>query len=458
MDKQLLDQFLGLLQFPDAAPEKYPEHYKVDIPDDVYGSLTYAKPPTTGTLRLGQVQAQKEVDATTDMPVHGGSRQATRARKGPVSSSSPYEFRQKELPASWKPMVTFDQTDMQNAQTKQEIQAEDIRSVGSTGILDMKYVGFKQNVKYPMPVVTPVLEGRIEEDPVIQDLAKEAPQGALRVFASARSLAAIVTATRSAFRFEVEFAKRGNDVYVNPTADDKSVLYETNLETIQVTKIVDRERATADFAANTRESTRANAEFISCCKDGKSDQVLGESAQQPYVYRRVIIDDLEFIIRCEVDAVMEPVKEGERPKYAICRVFNDFPSELRTVDWTTELSRRRGAMLTNETNANSSKVGRWSAMASLLDAEALVIGYVIRQNRASQDSPHVFLGSEKHTPVRFGSLIVSLPKRSVYGVMGMVFQRLTGVADGTYVFVRDSKQKKIFTIFSTAGAGSSDPQ
>ena len=115
-------------------------------------------------------------------------------------------------------------------------------------------------------------------------------------------------------------------------------------------------------------------------------------------------------------------------------------------------------MLTNETNANSSKVGRWSAMASLLDAEALVIGYVIRQNRASQDSPHVFLGSEKHTPVRFGSLIVSLPKRSVYGVMGMVFQRLTGVADGTYVFVRDSKQKKIFTIFSTAGAGSSDPQ
>ena len=458
MDKQLLDQFLGLLEFPGTAPEKYPSHYKVDLPDDVYGGLTYAKPPTTGTLRLGQVQAQKEVDATADTPVHAGSRQATRARKGPVSSSSPYEFRQKETPADWKPMVTFDQTDMQNAQTKQDIQPVDVKTVGTTGILDQKYVGFKQNMKHPMPVVAPVLEGKIEEDPVIQEIAKEERQGALRVFASAKSIAAIVTATRSAFRFEVEFNKQGNDVYVNPTADDRSVLYETNLETIQVTKIVDRERATADFAANTRESTRANAEFISCCKEGKLDQELGQSAPQPYVYRRVLIDDLEFIVRCEVDAIMEPVKEGERPKYAICRVFNDFPSELRTVDWTTELSRRRGAMLTNETNVNASKVARWSAIASLLDAEALVIGYVVRQNRASLDSPHVFLGSEKHTPARFGSLIVTLPKRSVYGVMGMVFQRLTGAADGTYVFVRDSKQRKIFTIFSTGNDVSSDPQ
>ena len=74
------------------------------------------------------------------------------------------------------------------------------------------------------------------------------------------------------------------------------------------------------------------------------------------------------------------------------------------------------------------------------------------------DSPHVFLGSEKHTPARFGSLIVTLPKRSVYGVMGMVFQRLTGAADGTYVSVRDSKQRKIFTIFSTGNDVSSDPQ
>lgn len=440
-----LDEVLSLLEFPGCEQAPYPSHYKVELPEDVYRSLTYAKPPTQSGVRLAQIQAQKEVDA---IEPSAGVRQASRRRPGPVASSSPYDFRPKETPPTWKAFRTFDQSDMQNAVAKSAPQASDVKVVGKTGVFNKKLLTMRTSTRHEMPVTSPVIEDRIEEDPVIQEIAKEAPQASLRVFASARSIAAIVTCTRSVYRFEVEFSKRGNDIYANPTASDESVLYETNLETITVTKLVDRERATNEFAQNRRESTRATAEFINFCKGGSDDQVIGADSTHAFVYRRIIIENVEFIIRCEVDAVVEPIKDGERPKYSLCRVFNDFPNELRVANWAKELETKRGAVMTMEVNANSSKVARWVAMSQLLDAAMCYVGYVVRKNERSVESPHVLLGCEKHSPSSFAQ-IISLPIKSVYGIMEMVFDRLTGVADGTYVFVRDPKQKKTFTIFST---------
>jgi hypothetical protein len=67
------------------------------------------------------------------------------------------------------------------------------------------------------------------------------------------------------------------------------------------------------------------------------------SRTTPENSRSIVIENIEFVLRCPVDAVREALTAGEMPKYLIRRTFNDVPTALRCTNWEKDLEQRRGA-------------------------------------------------------------------------------------------------------------------
>jgi hypothetical protein len=222
-----------------------------------------------------------------------------------------------------------------------------------------------------------------------------------------------------------------------------------------------REKMQMEFRANIEEATNINAAFIEFGKDGKNDIQLGPELPEDYgtlaaVYRSIVIENIEFIVRCPVDAVREPPTEGERPKYFICRTFNDVPTQLRRTNWEKELEQKRGATLSGEARANAAKVARWLVITQLLEADACLLGFSVRKTPNSRKS-HILLGVERNPPDLLGRVIALLPK-TTYGVLLLVFSKMIGLDDGKYAYLRDSKSKlkKTYSIYKMVGGKSLD--
>jgi hypothetical protein len=300
-----------------------------------------------------------------------------------------------------------------------------------------------------------VPEPRITEDPHIAEIAQVPTEYDLRVFASSRTLAALVSAPRTAYPFHLFFEKSGTDLYVTTRTDDSPALIETNLETITTAQQqLPREKLMAEFRENIAEATLVNRQFVEYGKEGKNDIVLGEESTFPAVYRSIVVRNIEFIVRCPIDAIREPPAADERPKYVVCRTFNDVPTILRPYEWDN-LPMKRGATLSAEAHANASKVARWVAMAQLMGADACFLGYTIRKQRTTSKYGHLVIGVEKHTPKGLGD-IISLPARAIYGMLNLVFSKMISVPDGVYAFLRDSRTKRNYGIYNTVGTAIED--
>jgi hypothetical protein len=460
LSEEELAELLGF--FPEQEQDSHPYgwSYPVELPEDVLHSVTYARAIPIGTASR-PFPIQKDADAGD----HQSGPPRIIKKKGSSNSVSPYDFHPScEIPFEWEHISSIEQASLQNAAFKAAPVSRDLGAVGSTGVFNPKYLGIRANFKWPLPAVVAAKELPIDSDPVIGELAQQPSQCALRVFASAKTLAAVVSSSRSLFPFDLVFDKRGNDLFVLTRSSARDVdpaIVETNMETIMTTMQFQRDKMQIEFRANIEEATNINAAFIQFGKDGKNVVHLGPELPEDYgtlaaVYRSIVIENIEFIVRCPVDAVREPPTEGERPKYLICRTFNDVPTQLRRTNWEKELEQKRGATLSGEARANAAKVARWLVITQLLDADACLLGYSVRKTPNSRKS-HILLGVERNPPDSLGRVIALLPK-TTYGVLLLVFSKMIGLDDGKYAYLRDSKSKlkKTYSIYKMIGGKSLD--
>lgn len=420
--------------------------YNADIPDETYHKLTYSiNQPQVQYVRTTPI-ISKEVDSTTDSVSH--PRNTYNKKKVMSTSSSPYDFRQScEIPIESKPLATFD-SQLQNVSLKDVPEYTDLKFVGKSAIFNSKYIGIRSTIKRPMPQTSLVDEFPIEEDPVIKEIAQKPTEQKLRVFATAKALAALAVCPRSVYPFDLRLEKVDKDVYVKTRPGIKSAILETNLETFMTSIQVQRDKMTLEFTNNIIETTEVNQSFVKMSTEGQSPITIGDEIEgvqgQPYVYRSIVVSEIEFIVRGHVDALKEPTKQGERPSICLCRVFNDIPTNLRKNPWD-KLDTKRGAIFLGEINSNSAKVARWIAAAKLIGAETCMIGYAVRKTPVTKDQ-HLLLGVERHGTDKIARDI-SLSNQNLYGILTNIFSRVEELPVGKYIFVRESKQKKTYSIY-----------
>jgi hypothetical protein len=218
-----------------------------------------------------------------------------------MQAMSPFDFRPSiEIPFEWANVATMDQTSIQNAVFSGTVVREDLVSVGSTGTFNLSYLKIKPSLKLPLPVAKPVRELPIDRDPEIAKIAATEPTYPLRVFASAKILAAVVASSRSVQPFHLIFDKRGKDLYVLSRDEETDpAVVETNIETITTTTPgAFRDRMQLQFRDNTLEATAVNAAFVEFARDWKAEIALGAPSPFAAVYRRLVIDQIEFVVRC----------------------------------------------------------------------------------------------------------------------------------------------------------------
>lgn len=420
--------------------------YNADIPEELYHKLTYSiSQPQVQYVRTQPI-ISKEVDSTTDSVAH--PRNTYSKKKVMSTSSSPYDFRQScEIPIESKSLATFD-SQLQNKTISEVPTFTDIKFVGKSAVFNPKYIGIRSSIKRPMPSCTLEDEPQIDEDPVIKEIAQKASEKKLRVFATAKALAALAVCPRSVYPFDLVFERKDNDVYVKTRPGIKSAVLETNLETFMTSIQVQRDKMTLEFINNITETTEVNQSFIKMSTDGQPQIDVGETIEgfedQPYVYRSIVVNEIEFIVRGHIDALKEPLTPNGRPSICICRVFNDIPTTLRKNPWD-KLDTKRGAIFLSEINSNSAKVARWIAAAKLVGAETCMIGYAIRKTPLTKDQ-HLLLGVERHGTDKIARDI-SLSNANLYGILSAIFSRVEELPPGKYIFVRESKQKKTYSIY-----------
>ena len=416
--------------------------YNTDIPEELYHKLTYSLPPAQQSYQRPFIPINKDVDAISETVTH--QKNVLKKKQASVASS-PYDFRQSfEIPFESKPLATFD-SQLQSKTTKEAPLFNDIKFVGKTAVFNQKLIGIRSSLKHQLPTPQPRSEVPIDEDQVIKEIAATETKYALRVFTTAKALAAIAVCPRSIYPFDLVFNKVGKDIYVKTRPGNQAAVLETTLETITTTIQVQRDKMSIEFTNNIIESTNVNNAFIQKSTEGQQPISIGEDSPQPLVYRSMILGDIEFIIRGEVDAIKEPPKENERPQILLCRVFNDIPSILRRNPWEN-LDVKRGAIFLSETNVNSSKVARWVAIAKFIGAQTCMIGYATRKV-PSMKNQHVLLGVERHNTDTFAHNI-SLNNNNLYGILIEIFSRTKDLQSGSYIFLRESRQKKTYHIYA----------
>ncbi|OHT17316.1 hypothetical protein TRFO_12458 [Tritrichomonas foetus] len=415
--------------------------YNADIPEEIFHKLTYSTSQSQNTYIRPPPPVTKEVDAITDTATHTRN---VYKKKNTTVASSPYDFRQScEIPFESKPLATFD-SQLSNVQTRETPIIKVIKMVGSSAVFNSKFIGIRSTVKHPLPSVPQLAEIQIDEDPVIKEIASKPSEQSVRVFSTAKALAAIAVCPRSVYPFDLVFQKNGNDVYVKTRPENQAAVLETNLETIMTTLQVQRDKMTLEFTSQIQEATDVNNAFVYKATEGQEPILLGEEASRPLIYRSIIVDDVEFVIRGEIDAIKEAPTGDKEPSICLCRVFNDSPTVLRRNPWDN-LDRRRGTIFLSETNVNAAKVARWVAVAKLIGAETCMVGYAVRKTPTLRE-PHLLLGVERHATDKFAHDI-SLTNANMYGVLHTIFSRTKELESGRYIFVRESKQKKTYSIY-----------
>lgn len=428
--------------FASVNPHNYGWSYTTEISEEVYKTYTYhsiwtfAAPVLTFKLREPSERVQETYKTS-----------GSRKMRGAVVTASPYDFHGQVEPAvEWKLVNTFEGPVLSDAKYDDKIIEEDICFTGKAKIFNTKLLSARPSRKLQLPVVNaPANEEPLLSDPNIQKILEEKPRAAMRVISSAKCLAAISVCNRAVCPFELVFEKKGNDIFVYPRSENSPAIQESTIETITVPPNLRREEVGSDFINSIPESSNIAAQFIAACqgteefKLGENSNLPGDNEEKPFVYRRFILRNIEYIVRCEIDCLRDPLKEGERPSMAICRTFNDLPTSLRRTNWAVDLEKQRSSLVLAEVKDNSNMFARWTAIGRLMDCTQIFLGFAERKVKTNP-SIHVILAAERQAYGRNAGMI-SLTEKNMMGMMYLIFSKLIGQGDGIYHFQRDARKK-----------------
>ena len=488
-----ISSILKYFQPIDKSCPEYGETYKVTLPDEIIRNSSYSH--ETQPAPQPSYVPLPTTDQTSGFGAN--SQYRYQKRLGLVQSFSPYEFRTSiDIPFYWKKLAQFDRIDIQNINFEATPTIEDIKCSGTTYYYNSEYNGFKEGVQYDLPLYNASISSRspkpLEEDPEILKILSEETEHSLRVVSTSKCLAAIGVCARTLFPYDLHFSKKDDKtVFVSFRSNDTYQLKDTFLETLYLPEAVSRAQPTADFFENMAEVQAVFSEVSSLLidranpvhfeefiikpiipeapetpevpqkrrrskrnKEIQEEQVLpplqpepeperieqriisGKDENDPkiaYVYRRIVLDDIEFIVRGEIECINK--KFGSKPELCMIRSFSDIPTPLRRVQWTKDLINSPTGVFSHETSINGSNVGRWAAEAVLNGVSRIFVGYALRKVQNSSKG-HILLGVQKFIPLNLNRLI-ALSSRNMYGIIHNVFAPLIDEEPGEFEFVKN---------------------
>ncbi|KAI8925735.1 eukaryotic translation initiation factor 3 subunit D, partial [Entophlyctis helioformis] len=360
---------------------------------------------------------------------------------------------------------------------------QDIAVHGSVQYVDRTYERVSAKNERPLvPVEKTLSNVTASEDPVIQDMARDA-EGPT-VFATDLVLAALMSATRSVYSFDIVVTKKDDKLFldkrdgsaldfvtVNENAADPPVEgleKETNINSPQALAF-EASHINRTFAQQIlRDSERVEFANSNPFAHGEAVEAVASAA---YRYRRWDLGTVKLVARTQLDAAVQHAGAGaqadEYPAdiqsstfpekdtvFAIVRSLNEFDSRAAgsggAPDWRQKLDVQRGAVVATELKNNANKLARWTLEGVLSGASQIRLGFVSRASPRDRKR-HVILGMTTLKPYDFAAQI-NVNIGAGWGVVKAFIDFCYGnLQNGKYVLLRDPN-KPVLRLYHVAAA------
>ncbi|KAK9817128.1 hypothetical protein WJX72_009970 [[Myrmecia] bisecta] len=282
------------------------------------------------------------------------------------------------------------------------------------------------------------------DDPVIRRFASE---DVGRVFITDSLLTTLMCAPRSVYSWDIVVTRAGDKLFfdkrdgsnldlltVAETAPESIVEEKDNINGVQQLSV----EATAINQNFSQQVLLSEGEKHQC---GEPNPFSGEANEElaavAYRYRKFsIADDIDLVVRCELDGVM-PYK-GQDQLLSI-KSLNEFDPKITNVDWRQKIENQRGAVLATELKNNANKLAKWTAAALVAGADMIKLGYVSRAH-PKDNYNHVILSTQVCKPKDFASQI-NLNMDNCWGIVRALVDVCLKLDEGKYLLVKDPNKQ-----------------
>lgn len=333
--------------------------------------------------------------------------------------------------------------------TKQSLQLaegnpEDLAAYGSVRWFDKSYDRITPKTEVALRRLPNEANRNLtaSEDPIMQKYASE---GAGNVFVTDAVLAAIMCSARSNYSWDVVVKKKDGSIFLDKRSEGNFDLL-TVSETAQE-PITDDADDINGVPQLSQEGTRVNRAYVEqALTSEKASHKLGEPVpffteddtdSIAYKYRKWNVDgDTKLICRCELNAVSES-KGMDKGKgvTTLVKALNEFDSKVTGIDWRLKIETQRGAVIANELKNNANKLAKWTAMATLVGAEQIKLGFVSRVHPRDSNL-HAILNTQTYKTKDFAQQI-NLKESNMWGAFKLFLETCRKFPDGTFICVKD---------------------
>lgn len=334
---------------------------------------------------------------------------------------------------------------------------EDLISCGALEYYDRTYDRVTPKMAKPLTRTKRVFRSvTTSDDPVMRRLASE-DKG--KIFVTDQILTTIMCATRSVYSWDIVVTRIADKVFfdkrdqstlslltVNETAPDPVLEEKDNINGVQQLSLeatmVNQNFSQQVIRPGARHKFQAPNPFV-------LDDDPSELASCAYRYRRWKLsenNDLDIIVRCELDAVMEG---RDKPQLVSIKALNEFSGVKSagtgppnaSVDWRQRLESQRGAVFATELRNNSNKLAKWTAAALLAGADMIKLGYVSRVH-PKDNQRHAILGTQPCRPQEFADQI-NLKLGMCWGIVRAIVELCMQKGDGKYLLIKDPNKSHL---------------
>lgn len=188
-----------------------------------------------------------------------------------------------------------------------------------------------------------------------------------------------------------------------------------------------------------------------------ADKVDEKSNQQPastaFVYRQIVFEDVNLIVRCGVQGY----DVGDKQRYVNIYGLNQYDhTKSKTDDWNKELDTRLLAILLTEIRNNNFKFARWATQSHLAGIDTIKLAFVTRVNPTDANEHHIV--GVKNFSLRDIIQKMGLELSHEWGVLNNFIKLIRDLEDGRYIGVRDPLKQviRIYRVDDDAFAGNDE--
>lgn len=364
-----------------------------------------------------------------------------RGRYGDRFYNSNYWFRKPSVLVreTWKLIRELDYQKLLRMRVATEPTATDIYSAGAVMAYDRAYDYVRVRDSRPLKASNHVFHKVPTcDDPIIRENTNRA-----RVFASDSILCALMTGTRAVAPWDILVHRVADLLFLDKRPD-------AELEMLTVSETASDplfDQQLNSPMALALEATSINQNYSQQCllqgslkqMPNKNPFFQGTTASMPsvaYKYRVFDLAGLKLLVRCEFDAYNAADGGCVQVKSLL-----EWGTKATMFGWRDELETLGGAVLATEIKNNSCKFARWAAQAVLLGGSTLKLGFVSRNNYAS-NKEHSILGS---VSVASSDLVAQIGFKldNAWGIVHQLCTSLLELPEGKYILMKDPQKAAI---------------